>query len=297
MNPFKAIIEFGLKFGLLHSTKRQHSTIEDALETEQYAALVAVFAELLNSQYSAIDPARVLRGQDLDTITAEQLLPLVSDSMPPSSSEIDYDTALLLLLAFSGMGQQLAIEDMPEPIPRADEIEGQEQARAWVIGRLNALLDIGEQRPYTGKIDNPALPHGIDQTTINRIAALIIAAIKEAEMSGDTRLVNISSIYDASIGDDVAVRAGLIAENNAATSLSSGQWVMIAAVADQVPVAKTWLRTRSRNPRDIHLNQVGVTVPFGGVFPSGDTWSQELPNCKCGIKVTYASGNSGVFRG
>jgi len=294
MTAYKAMILLGEGVGLLHSAKRQHSTIEDALETPQRDELMAVFAAMLTQQYKAIDPKRVLRGQDTAAFTNEsQILPLVSPNLPPSADVIDYNEALILLLFFSGMGQELGFEDAPTAPTGAERINAQTGGRDWVAGRLNALLGISNQG-QAGNIASPDLPQGLDETTARRIAGLIMLAIREAG-EGAT-LTRIAEIYNSLIEGEVGNRASFIADDNASTALSNGQWVAVGALADQTAVAKKWLRTKSRVPRQEHLDQVGVVVPFNSVFPSGESWSQELPNCKCGIEVIYASGSSREFR-
>jgi len=243
---------------------------------------------MLTQQYKAIDPKRVLRGQDVAAFANEgQILPLVTPHLPPSADTIDYNKALLLLLVFSGMGQDLGFEDAPTAPTGAERINAQTGGRDWVTGRLNALLGISNQG-QAGNIASPDLPHGLDETTARRIAGLIMLAIREAG-EGAT-LTRIAEIYNSLIENEVDNRASFIADDNASTALSNGQWVAVGALADQTAVAKTWLRTESSIPRQIHLDQVGVTVPFNSLFPSGQSWAGELPNCKCGIRITFASG-------
>jgi len=291
MTPYKALINLGESVGFLHSSKRQHSTIEDALETPQRNELQRVFADTLQAQYGSVNPSRLLRGVERTTLTQDQLLPLVSNSTPSAADEVDYEKLLLLLLFFSGMGQSLAFDDYPNDITAAERIQAQNAGREWTAARINALLGISNNAQPSG-IGDPSIPHGIDQTTYKRIAAMLLSAIREA---GDgATLQQISDVYQGMIENEVTNRSNYLADDNASTTLSAGQFVTIGTL-DQVPIAKTWLRTRSKNPRDIHLDQVGVTVPFNSLFPSRDSWSQELENCKCGIKVTYASGRQQRF--
>jgi hypothetical protein len=86
-------------------------------------------------------------------------------------------------------------------------------------------------------------------------------------------------------GERAATRAEVIAETEVSRAASVGE---IEAVKTKRPLTKTWLPTTSRDPRVAHLAQIGETIPFVDTFPDGSWWSNELPNCKCGIRVGYA---------
>ncbi|MDD2965440.1 MAG: hypothetical protein PHU33_15965 [Bacteroidales bacterium] len=69
-----------------------------------------------------------------------------------------------------------------------------------------------------------------------------------------------------------------------ARSRTAQQFLRFQAEANRFPNL-TWLRTRSANPRERHLNYVGITLPIGHPF-----WNENQPgnlyNCKCDWKTT-----------
>jgi hypothetical protein len=122
------------------------------------------------------------------------------------------------------------------------------------------------------------------------ISLLIMAAIAEVKRSGAAvTYAAIQREFVKRLAERARERAQMIAETEAARAAGVGEHLVIIRTDVGVghAVSKTWLRTTSKNPRDIHLAQVGITVPFNATFPDGSYWSNELPYCKCGIQVNY----------
>jgi hypothetical protein len=75
-------------------------------------------------------------------------------------------------------------------------------------------------------------------------------------------------------------RAELISQQNIKRALITAKWEAYTAEVDKIPLTR-WLHTRSAEPRDIHLRQVGQVKPI-------EEWSElpgQLPNCKCSLEL------------
>lgn len=120
--------------------------------------------------------------------------------------------------------------------------------------------------------------------SVDEIVSLLRQAERLAEVSGDTSLAHVTGLYAELADDAVRSRTDVIAVTELAVAVNAGT----RAVGDATnATTKTWLRTKSRVPRAIHLEQVGVTVGYNDRFPDGSDWAGELPNCKCGILLGY----------
>jgi hypothetical protein len=116
---------------------------------------------------------------------------------------------------------------------------------------------------------------------------MLFAAINQLRAEGKPiTYTAVQAAYKRAVAERARTRAEIIADTETSRAASRGE---LAAVdkSGKKPTTKTWLLTTSKDPRVAHLAQVGVTIPFGDTFPDGSFWSNELPNCKCGIKVGY----------
>jgi hypothetical protein len=157
---------------------------------------------------------------------------------------------------------------------------------------------IETEAPPAPDIRNPNLPPsshvqdglpvaGLNAGGVTIIALMLLAAINQLRAEGKPiTYTAVQAAYKKATGERARTRAEIIADTETSRAASRGE---LAAVdkSGKKPTTKTWLLTTSKDPRVAHLAQVGVTIPFGDTFPDGSFWSNELPNCKCGIKVGY----------
>lgn len=131
---------------------------------------------------------------------------------------------------------------------------------------------------------------GIEETTKNDIASVIARGVSkgEAQTTIKKRILKVMDTTDA--------RAKLIARQETATALATGQFDMMKAAG---ATTKTWHHRPQKNPRDgshgqpDHVSLEGETVGIDEKFSNGlryprdpeDDRPEELINCRC--YVTY----------
>ena len=127
---------------------------------------------------------------------------------------------------------------------------------------------------------------GIEQTTRDSIADIIARGIANGVSQSELKK-SILSEMDAS-----PARAKLIARQETATALATGQFDMMRAAGAKT---KTWHHRQQRNPRDgtngkpNHVAMEGETVPMDAKFSNGlryprdpeDGRPEQLINCRC----------------
>lgn len=127
---------------------------------------------------------------------------------------------------------------------------------------------------------------GIEQTTRDSIADIIARGIANGVSQSELKK-SILSEMDAS-----PARAKLIARQETATALATGQFDMMRAAGAKT---KTWHHRQQRNPRDgtngkpNHVAMEGETVPMDAKFSNGlryprdpeDGRPEQLINCQC----------------
>ena len=148
---------------------------------------------------------------------------------------------------------------------------------------------IGIDRPdfvSAAKINGGKRIAGIEQTTRDSIADIIARGIANGVSQSELKK-SILSEMDAS-----PARAKLIARQETATALATGQFDMMRAAGAKT---KTWHHRQQRNPRDgtngkpNHVAMEGETVPMDAKFSNGlryprdpeDRRPEQLINCRC----------------
>ena len=148
---------------------------------------------------------------------------------------------------------------------------------------------IGIDRPdfvSAAKINGGKRIAGIEQTTRDSIADIIARGIANGVSQSELKK-SILSEMDAS-----PARAKLIARQETATALATGQFDMMRAAGAKT---KTWHHRQQRNPRDgtngkpNHVAMEGETVPMDAKFSNGlryprdpeDCRPEQLINCRC----------------
>ena len=127
---------------------------------------------------------------------------------------------------------------------------------------------------------------GIEQTTRDSIADIIARGIANGVSQSELKKSILSEM------DTSPARAKLIARQETATALATGQFDMMRAAGAKT---KTWHHRQQRNPRDgtngkpNHVAMEGETVPMDAKFSNGlryprdpeDGRPEQLINCRC----------------
>ena len=148
---------------------------------------------------------------------------------------------------------------------------------------------IGIDRPdfvSAAKINGGKRIAGIEQTTRDSIADIIARGIANGVSQSELKKSILSEM------DTSPARAKLIARQETATALATGQFDMMRAAGAKT---KTWHHRQQRNPRDgtngkpNHVAMEGETVPMDAKFSNGlryprdpeDGRPEQLINCRC----------------
>lgn len=244
-----------------------YSPVDNALASREYDTLVRLIESGLQAQYRGEQVNRLIRNH---TLSDAELLELARQLTPPLADEGDAQTWLLMLLFFAGIGRDIGRKSAGT-LTIAQMLESEKSLAEAVRKRLLSLLDEDGELSLT-------------ETSINEVVSLIRQAERMAEAAGDTSLANIMQIYADAADAAIASRTETISVTETAAAVNAGT----RAIGDATgATSKTWLRTRSKSPRQRHLDQVGVRVGYEDRFPDGSFWAGELPNCKCGILLGY----------
>ena len=259
------------------------SPLDELLQSDDREELVRLFNEALGKQYREINIKRVLRGIELSN--TDELRRRIEAELQPIGDTLDYDAVLAILIAFALLGKGDGLKQVPTDATGQQLAEIDASVRKYAQDRMNSLLGVNPPNAqFTNRIDSPFLLNSLDDATLISIMILLQRAIDQLAADGITQKKQVEERFNTFIDGEVERRAALIADDNASTLYGAAVF-LVATVFN--PLTKTWLRTRSADPRDEHLAQVGVTVPFNSLFPSGEFWSQELINCKCGIRLGF----------
>lgn len=262
------------------------SPVDDVVESEDTQELEALLLLALLQQYQSTNVKRILReSQATATTDPALLIPFVEGNTQQLIDSLDTEQMNEILAAIGLLGFRNGQTQGNRELTSIESLEIQGQIDQNIRTRILSLLGINPPGTVADdNIDNLAVPHGLDETTFAGIAALIIQAIRQAEIEGRLTQTRIDEIYNQLLGDEVERRAEFIAKDNTSTIFGNASFVTVMNFA---PTTKTWGRTTAKNPRADHLAQVGLTIPIDAVFPSGQKWSQEVPGCQCHVIVGF----------
>lgn len=213
------------------------------------------------------------------------------DAVPePAPTDEEYIALLALLIWAASRG----IADAKTKNTGEEEERAKRDAIENITQRLNVILygrEAYTDAPPPPHIENPNLPNGGGINSAFWVALYLYMAI-QALKSEDKELTEPAIIEEY---ERVRASTGESGETRNEERASLIGWEMARAVAVGLyfmalargATTKTWLETKSANPRQAHLDQVGVTIPFNAYFPDGSFWSNEIINCKCGIRLGY----------
>lgn len=263
----------------------QFSQTETVEKLPEFQQLISGWTDGLTAQYGQIDIAKILREvreAGIDPTSPEataKLEEIVARYLPPLQDSLDSKSLMASLLKMASVGSDYAYTQMPLPLPMAAGLAVTESITKWVTARLLSLVGEGTVAGATGRIDSPYLGLSLDLVSRADIARLVRQVLLE-----DLNVPGQVEKYRQEAERAAQERAARIADNEAGTAFGAGQYLTLKESGAKT---KTWLRTQSRHPRQIHLDQVGMTIAFDERFPDGSFWANELPHCKCGISVGY----------
>ena len=269
---------------------------EDVLDSKRADDFKRIVKRVIDRQLDESNVRRIIRGvpkserKDSNREQFEEIAEQNENVPPPEPTEEEYAALLAILLWAASQGRSV-----DESEATREELQ---QARQETIENLTQRLNVilygrtaNTDAPPPPHIANPNLPNGGGINSAYWIALYIRMAISRLEAMGeDLTEAAILREYER-VREDKGQsgetrneeRASLISWEMARAS-AVGLYFMAKARGAKT---KTWLETESKDPRIIHLEQVGVTVPFDGLFPDGSFWSNQLINCKCGIRLGY----------
>lgn len=266
-------------------------SIDEALTSDDYIALRGTIEAGLLAQYQSATIDMIVAdvraaGIDLNATGATaEIAEIVARHTESAADTTDLELLALLLLALATMGRGQAEADALEQIGRdltpAERRELDDDDSTTAEERVNELyVEATGESNDTQPLDDPRASQIIDVESFAILAALIAAAMRQADDDSDVR-----GIVEPQLPDKAASKAegmaGIEAERFYALGMMRGAGALGA-------VTKTWLPSRARRPRDIHVAQYNVTVNFDANFPSGEPWSQCLWGCACSVFVSYS---------
>ena len=266
------------------ATGERFSIVDDALETKEADRLESLFVLAFLAQYEGVNVARIWRQSNGDMAEFERIL---TDELPPLADSLEYDEAKLLMTSLIDLGLGEGVDNqINRSLTSQEGVQVKTSGQGYASDRLNSLLGVNPPGvSFSNRIDNPFLEDGLDVATVFIISQTVSRIVRQLESEGARVTAKaIETRYRAEIEQLAKERGKLVASDNTGTLVNAGIYF---AVDITQPRTKTWLRTRSANPRDIHLSQVGETVPYNSRFSSGEFWAGELINCKCGVLVGY----------
>ncbi|MCA9979249.1 MAG: hypothetical protein KDD89_00380 [Anaerolineales bacterium] len=267
----------------------EKTVAEDVIETPERDQFARIIGDITRRQFQDTAVDSILRDigkEALEDVRAADIEPIVARHMPPLEPDDDEEMALIALLLFAAA---FALRSVPSAGAITEtEINASVQRQAGE--RLANLISGIQTEGYTmspPSISNPNLPDGKSLWTggVTIMAIMIAGAI--SAIIGRSERVTYTAV-EKEIESEMDKRAKERGEAVANTELARITAVALYAYARATAAqTKTWLRTQSREPRESHLAMVGETVPIDGYFSDGSFWSNELPNCKCGIRLGY----------
>lgn len=198
-----------------------------------------------------------------DSLTEDQ----ISQEIKSLAEYLDVPFVTYLISYLATLGKLDAIEQLKEL-----DIELTDQQRAEITSKIQEYSKrrvgslLGLENGQSDSIDNPLIENSLDDTTAKILFSILQLATTKKE---------IEEIYLKRIEE----RIKLIKETEAARTYNAALFIVAKIIPN---IGWEWLRTRSKEPREIHLALVGRTARFGELIDG------EYPgvrvNCKCGVK-------------
>ncbi len=278
------------------------SPVGELEQTSVATSLETVVQEGIREQLAGASIDRIARDVDAAPDDEKHEVGRASAATYLNSTLFEHvDDAVMSDLLYT-LGQSSSLELFDADHDDESEAASELIVQAVAIGLVSALL--GSDFPADAQTLNDALDaageivgldidellrqavdaatfveNSVDVATANRLGEII--ANENLEHPGVSETVTQVARQLDELAED---RAGVVASGGVRLIYRSAG---IAAGIVTAAQYKEWLLTTSKEPRDVHLAQVGYVARFMENFPDGSFWSNELYGCKCGIKLLY----------
>jgi hypothetical protein len=270
--------------------EKEFSRVPEALATPRSQQELKRIQDALKKQYKTLNIKKVLsefetikqKALDKDSETLSQDISEFVE-FKPTSKILDVEELIFTMLFIAKLGISEAERQTGRKLSDLERKQVLDQVDEYVKARTENLLKGKPQQTSEAKfkILDPYFDGSLDETTSKVLSTTIAGIIKANDNLDSTEL---EGLIEAELALKVNIRSKAIQEDNLSRSFSVGQ---ILATSMFKPVTKTWLRTTAGHPDNIHLAQVGETIPYEETFADGSFWSQERHGCQCGILVEF----------
>jgi len=199
-----------------------------------------------------------------ETMTEEE----IRSELTPLANFLDvglmtyYINYLMTLGKIDALNQ---IEELGLSLTDKERADINKEVTDYANARVGSLL--GVENGGDNSINSPLVSSSLDDTTVGLIMAVLTMSTTRKEAM---------ELFKRRIKD----RAKLLADNEAGRAYNAGVDIVSKK---KTQIGYQWLRTRSAEPREIHLVLVGMTAPRGQTI-NGEFPGQRI-QCKCGMKL------------
>lgn len=266
------------------------SDTEVALATDTAKKFNKSVEKNLKKQYNSVNFKKVFKELDKSKTKnskaneelKDQIKGLVKKELPDLDTNTEEFILIALFIALLGLRKEErnATSQGVNPLTTDQVSEIGNDIKTFIIQRQQVL----EGGKVKGKFENSLVDpnyegSSLNETSLNELVEIITLAYLGAETEKERLAI---------VNREIEKRADDRAKKITTTELAllfavGGFWVAKLLKGKK----KEWLRTVSKQEREIHLEIVGQVVGFDENFTTGNYWSQEEINCKCGIKVLY----------
>lgn len=275
------------------------SRVPELLKLPEAVNLKKNLKETFDKQYKSLDIKSILRDKTIqDEIKNIQALEKLKENMKVKGeigdltnkiiNEVKENTTKIAeffdiplfantLQFYSRLGVQEGINQAKDKKLRdlepSDVISAQKKNNDWITGRTMNLLEGKPEGEVTIKQDptSPYYEGSLDETTYNDLAEIIAGVVLANPNASESELLD---IINDRIDNATDVRADLTTENNSASIFNQSILALLLLFGEP---RMRWLRTTAKNPREVHLAQVGE-IRKASDFPE---LPGTLPRCQC----------------
>ena len=265
-------------------------SVVEALGTDTAEELFIEINDGLVRQYRSLDVEDLvgrIREAEVDPngdTAIDDTTEIITDNelMDDAQEGTDLDEVIALLIILLAMGRDEAIEQASAVDVEVDDAQreaAENDGMSYVDDRVQQLyIEATGEEQEAADLDDATLPQTLDPQSRRAMAGLTIDAMRSND---DNR---VPGIVAGAIAGAAATRAAGIADNEGGRAFNNGFSNMGRRSGATL---KRWERTTSENPRQIHLDDVGLVVGINESFPSGDAWAGQRNRCKCSITLLF----------
>lgn len=267
---------------------QNYSQIPNLLLTNQAKKVEDLIKDIIDKQYFSLKIDKVLEN-NIKTKAVDLNIPLselesdIAQNIQSVKENLDTEALIITLLFFAKVGSQNVINQAKKEkgleLTPEQRVDIQKKVLNFIQERVNNLMGITpvEIPVFEYSFLNPYYEGSLDQTTVKRLAEIISQII---ENNPDLSKTELESLILQTIKKDIEDRTKLITENNISLIFNLGIGLTALAFGKD---RFEWLRTKSTEPRPVHLALVGQKRKADD-FPEPPG---ALPNCKCSWRPVF----------